>query len=126
MTLTLIHQLRYVGNLCIKDIDWLEGKKRNILWYCADWEDKLMPGPIMKMAMTFILLIIQVRLNEVLYFASYNLLATILVVLSSRFCFKNVIKINNWMITIYFIWQDHKMGRMFCKRLFARVIFRKI
>ena len=57
----------------------------------------------MKMAMTFILLIIQVRLNEVLYFASYNLLATILVVLSSRFCFKNVIKIDNCMIAIYFI-----------------------
>ena len=62
---------------------WLVGgqKRENILWYCADWDDKLMPGPIMKMAMTFILLIIQVRLNEVLYFASFNLLATILVVL---------------------------------------------
>ena len=62
-----------------------------------------MPGPIMKMAMKFILLIIQVTLNEVLYLASFNLLATILFVLSSRFCFKNVIKIDNWMIAIYFI-----------------------
>ena len=33
LTLTLIHQLRYVGNLCIKDIDWLEGKKEKI--FCA-------------------------------------------------------------------------------------------
>ena len=66
----------------------------------------------MKMAMTVILLIIQVTLNEVLYFASFNSLATISFVyycatlvmrVSSRFCFKNVIKIDNWMIAIYFI-----------------------